>query len=107
MKYNCQVKHSKKNTHKVSKVIFVAVITAILILVIGRVGYHEMHYHREAIVISIDSNIVTVKDKCNYLWDFVGDGYAKGDKVKMLMHTNGTNGMIEDDTIIDVKVVSK
>lgn len=107
MKYNCQVKHSKKNTRKVSKVIFAIVITVILILTIGRAGYHEMYYHREATVISIDSNVITVKDKCNYLWDFVGDGYAEGDKVKMLMHTNGTNGMIEDDIIINVKVVSK
>ncbi len=88
--------------HNTKRIMIEIVITVLFILAIGRAGYHETHYHRTATVISIENDLIIVKDECNEVWSFEGEGYEEGDRVTMLMHTNGTNNNIKDDKIINV-----
>lgn len=84
-------------------------ITLVLILFVCFCvcSYVETHYTREATVIEVTNNIVTVVDKCGYLWDFEGDGFKPNDEVKMTMNTMHTDSNIYDDKIENVKIINK
>ena len=88
--------------HNTKMIMIGIVIIVLFILAVGRAGYHETHYYRTATVISIENDLIIVEDECKEVWSFEGDGYSMGDKVKMLMHTNGTNNNVKDDKIINV-----
>ena len=97
-------KRAKRN-NQVKTVIFAVVTIILFFIVLGRVGYYETHYNREGIIININSDsIITVKDNTNNVWEFIGDGYIVGDRVQMLMSTEGTESIITDDKIINVKL---
>lgn len=70
-------------------------------------SYVETHYTREATVVKVANNIVTVVDKCGYRWQFKGDGFKLDDEVKMTMDTMRTDFDISDDEIQKVKIINK
>ena len=70
-------------------------------------SWYETHYTREATVIDVTDNIVTVVDKCNNTWSFKGDGFNVDDEVKLTMDTMHTDSNIFDDKIEDVKIINK
>lgn len=67
-------------------------------------SYIETHYYRDAKVTSVSGQLVTVEDRCGYVWEFYADGYRTGDEVRMLMDTHCTDNNIYDDEIITVKL---
>lgn len=75
--------------------------------VVGRVGWWECHYYREATVISVENELVTVKDGIGKKWRFTGEGYKVGDEVRMLMDNNTTDSIISDDIIEEVELAKK
>ena len=95
-------------TQRKRNILTVVVVIAglvVLVLVTGIVGYIETHYTREAEVIELESDsVVVVEDATGNEWAFEGEGYAVGDKVTMKMHTNGTDSIITDDVIENVKL---
>lgn len=100
----------RRRKRRLQGIINVAIATLALIaflLVVGRVGWYECHYHREAEVIKVENNVVRVKDKAGYFWTFTGDGYKVGDEVRMLMFNNTTDSIIGDDEIEEVELVTK
>lgn len=77
----------------------------ITILVLGlffMVGYVECHYIKEATVVEINDNVITVRDTTGNKWDFFGSNYQVNDKVILKMYNNHTDNIIIDDEIIDV-----
>lgn len=70
----------------------------VFVYVLGRVGYEEDHYTREATVTSIKNEIVYVTDTKGYYWSFESSDFNVGDEVEMLMCANHT-GDISDDII--------
>lgn len=80
-----------------------AIVLVLFFLLVGRVGYWETHYNRDAQVISVSGDLVTVRDKAGFTWEFYGDDFHKGENVRLLMFTNGTDSIVRDDEIIDVK----
>lgn len=84
--------------------IIAGIMLVLFLLLLGRVGYWETHYNRDATVVSVQGQLVTVEDKIGMLWDFYADGYKVGDEVRMLMDNNTTDNIITDDTIEDVKL---
>lgn len=70
-------------------------------------SWYETHYTREAIVIDVTDNIVTVIDKHNNTLSFKGDGFNVDDEVKLTMNTMHTDSNIFDDEIEDVKIINK
>lgn len=85
--------------------LFIAFILFVVLPSIA--GYVSTYYNREAIVACVNENNeeVTVKDTSNNEWVFFGTGYTEGDTVKMKMFTNYTASNINDDKIINVKIV--
>ena len=76
----------------------------LFIVLPGIAGYFEHHYTRQAEVVEISGDVVTVEDTCGFEWEFYGDGYEVGQKVEMKMFTNYTHGEIFDDEIIKVEI---
>lgn len=64
-------------------------------------------YTRKAKVTNINKEVVTVIDKKGNIWEFKGNGFKKGQKVKLIMDTNNTDEKITDDFIKDVKVIKR
>lgn len=79
-----------------------------LLVVSGLVGccWSETHYTRkDCIVVSIVDTIVTVEDKCGYVWTVEGNNekLQEGETVNLKMSTNGTTEDITDDIILKIK----
>ena len=70
-------------------------------------SWYETHYTKEATVIDVTDNIITVVDKNDHTWSFEGDGFNVDDKVKLMMNTMHTDSNIFDDEIEDAKIINK
>ena len=83
-------------------------VTFILFVVLPSIaGYISTYYNREAVITYVNENNekVVANDTSNNEWVFFGTGYTEGDTIKMKMFTNYTNSNINDDEIINVKIV--
>ena len=77
-----------------------------LVFIIGRVGWHELHYSMNGTVTRVEQNEVFVVDEDGEVWSFFGDGFNTGDKVVLTMDTNGTDLNKTDDEITNVKPIN-
>ena len=96
-----------KERHQMKNVV-VIILAVIVVCIIGRISWNcMMYYTKEAKVIEVSDNIVSVVDKINEVWQFEADGeaYKIGDKVSMKMDTMGSDFNIYDDRIVDVKLI--
>ena len=87
------------------KKLFVTMITSLCF--IGAFSIYEKSniYTRQAVIDSIDGNIVTFYDNCGYMWQWQEDTenqYTVGKKVILYMDDMNTN-TIYDDVIITIK----
>ena len=83
--------------------LFGAVMVTVLLLapaIIG--GAIETHYFLKATVSAVFSDEVVVTDKNGEMWCFEGAGFSVDDEVTLLMDTNCTDKIKEDDKIIKV-----
>lgn len=91
-----------------SKVDFVAGIVFLvsLIAICCIIGYVESHYSKNGYVAEINENEVVIVDDNGHEWVWLEEEptYQRGDKVKMTMYTNHTDGNIFDDEIIKIKI---
>lgn len=76
-------------------------IVITLFIAIGIMQTIESTYTRDVVVTKIQDNIITTQDNQGYVWEFYGEGYSKGQAIKLTMSDNHTSN-IEDDTIIRV-----
>ena len=80
----------------------------IILIAISLIGlslfanYTETHYNRSATVSEISGNSIIVVDSCGYEWEFFGENYIVGEKLKLKMFTNCTT-QITDDEILEVE----
>lgn len=88
------------------KVFGIFIILLIFLVCSGIAGCIETHYNRQGVVVEVNTETqeVVVLDKADNEWVFYGEGYEVGDTVTMLMFTNYTDNIINDDTIEKVKV---
>lgn len=94
------VKERAQRTKEIMKNI---IIIMAIIIIFCWCSWDESHYTREATVIGIIGNTVTVMDECGYTWAFEGNDFNVNDKVKLMMNTMHTDSNIFDDKIEDVK----
>lgn len=85
--------------NKILKALLITIVVVIVLLVIGRVGYWELHYDRDGIVTEVSDDLITITDICGNEWCLVGDQLSVGDRVTMRMNTRGTEATITDDSI--------
>lgn len=93
----------KTDVKEFVQIVMITVTT--LMLLWCSLAYHN-HYTTEAIVTSINNNLITVCDTSNNVWSFYGKGYSKGNVVRMTMDTNNTREM-KDDKIINAKIIKE
>jgi len=83
------------------------IITLCLIgcfILLGIVGQVEIHSTVEGVVTEVNQDCVTVKITDENFYDFYGDGFSKGDLVKVTIRDQGTINTY-DDEVIDVEKV--
>ena len=85
------------------KAITTIIITVIMLTMFYASAWIEAHYTREATVIEVSDNIVTVVDDTNNFWSFEGTKFNVNDKVTMTMDSMNTDLNIYDDEIINVE----
>ena len=97
----------KRRAAKIKKVVGSIVVTTMFIVLFLVCSWYETHYTREARVIAIDNEIVSVIDKTNNVWQFYRNKEAIkiNDQVKLIMDTMNTDTIITDDIIIQVTVI--
>lgn len=78
-----------------------------IIVIFCGCSWYENHYNKEATVISIYENIVTVKDDQGEEWQFEDNEkkYIKDDVVMMTMNSMGTIDNVYDDKVEKVKKI--
>lgn len=89
---------------KLAENIYAIIVLIIFVVCFCAVGYIESHYTKRATVIDVINDYVTVEDEQGQVWAFGGDGFHKGDKVKLTMFTNHT-GYTYDDKIVKAKII--
>lgn len=85
------------------KTIATIIITVIMLTMFYASAWIEVYYTREATVIEVNDNIVTVVDDTNNFWSFEGTEFNVNDKVKITMDSMNTDLNIYDDEIINVE----
>ena len=98
---------TKRQMQRVREIAKNITLMMIVVVVFCWCSWDETHYTREAIVIDVTDNIITVVDGCNYVWSFEGNGFNVNDEVKLMMNTMHTNSNIFDDEIEDIKIINK
>ena len=97
-----------KRARRVERIhsIFYGVIFFLLLFVGGGiVGGMETHYSMNGVVLSSSADEVIVRDGSGEEWSFYGEGYKKGENVKITFFTNGTDNKREDDEIVKIKKI--
>jgi hypothetical protein len=98
---------AKRQAYKVGDIVKNSTLMMIVVVMLCWCSWYETHYSKEATVIDVDHNIITVVDEYDYTWSFEGDGFHVDDKVQLMMHTMCTDSNIFDDEIEDVKMINK
>ena len=96
-----------RQTRKRREIIKNITLITIVVIMFCWCSWYETHYTKEAIVIDVTDNIVTVIDKHNNTLSFKGDGFNVDDEVRLTMDTMHTDSNIFDDEIEDVKMINK
>lgn len=89
----------KKRLEKVKVITFMILMLALLYCAC----WYECHYAKDCVVVSVDNDVVTVKDTQGHLWEFIGDDYKITDVVRVTFYTNHTDTELFDDEIVDVR----
>jgi hypothetical protein len=79
---------------------FIATMS-VIVLMFGALHTSQTYVREDCKVISIENNLVTVRDQCGYDWKLYADGLCVGDVVDIKLHDKDT-ATIEDDEVIDV-----
>jgi hypothetical protein len=97
----------KARAQRAKEIIKNVIIIIAIVIIFCWCSWDESHYTREATVIGIIGNTVTVMDECGYTWAFEGNDFNVNDKVKLMMSTMHTDSNIFDDKIEDVKMINE
>ena len=98
---------TKKQARRTRALIKNITLIIIVVVMFCWCSWYETHYTREATVIDVTNNNITVIDKYNYKWSFEDDGFSVGDEVKLTMNTMHTDFNTFDDEIEDVRIINK
>lgn len=79
---------------------FIGILFTAALILCGQI---ETTYTRDAVVISVEQDEVTVEDATGNLWGFNEEGYFVGERVLLTMDNNNTDNIITDDFIKDVE----
>lgn len=82
------------------------ILVIILFFIIpGAAGYIDTHYTMTCKVVEISGKRVIVEDKTENVWEFFGDGFSEGDKIKVTFYNNTTDSTRMDDEIVKTEIL--
>lgn len=82
------------------QIMFIGILFTAALILCGQI---ETTYTRDAVVISVEQDEVTVEDATGNIWEFYGDDFFVGEEVILTMDNNNTDNNIFDDFIKDVE----
>ena len=94
-----------RHAHKMRQIIINIVTMMIVITMFCWCSWYEAHYVREATVIDVTDNIITVVDESEQSWQFKGNGFKVNDRVRLTMNTMHTDSNVLDDVIESAKII--
>ena len=77
---------------------------AIFMLIVGRVGYWDLHYEMDCKVVEITDNVITLEDNTGNLWEVEDINLELGETYTVVFFNNNTCTRI-DDEIKEIKNV--
>lgn len=79
-------------------------LLTVIILVVILMGclFAEQRYTRMVTVTEVKNGVVTVADDYEHEWEFFGEGFEEGQRIKVLMDNKTTDTNIFDDEIVRV-----
>ena len=99
-----QIDLRNRKLRKIATAIIEWVLFALCFLVVpGIAGFAETHYSHTAIVSEVDGDEILIEDSTGNLWEYEGEGYKVGDKLKVTFYTNLTDNTKRDDIITKIK----
>lgn len=99
-----EINTMKKRVTTVRRLVRTTVTLATVLSLLLLSSYIESHYKRQAIVDTIENNVVTFIDSCGYTWTAINvDNITEGQTVTLKMYTNNTNSIITDDEIVKIE----
>ena len=96
------LRYNKMIKKEIKEVILFILIGIVVVMSLLGLNYYEHHYTKDATVISIQEEEITVKDKQGYVWSFYGEGYEISQEIEIVLFDNITMS-IYDDKIVRVK----
>lgn len=97
-------KGENKMLSTVVKTIGIIVLTVVVTVTVKTVDNTVV---RDAQVYQMDNEVVTFEDSVGNLWDWEiekGENFEEGQKVRLVMNTNGTIDTAEDDVILKIRL---
>ena len=66
-------------------------------------GYYDTHYtKKDCTILSATETGIIIQDLQGHTWYYEAGGFHRGEHVTMKMHSNNTDGYVEDDIILAV-----
>lgn len=90
-------RRKEERKQKVLETIALIISFIIFILVVGRVGYWDLHYEMDCKVVEIVDNIVTLEDSSEYLWEVEDTILELGKTYTIVFFNNDTCTRIDDE----------
>ena len=92
--------------NKIYNYVKITIVVLIVLITQGIVGSVETHYTKNAEIIGRCEDEFYVEDTSGEQFAFYGDGFKKGDKVKVTFFDCGTVTR-QDDEIVKVKLLKE
>lgn len=78
-------------------------VVLLFIVLFGTVSYYSSQYTKtNCTVLQATETGAIIEDLQGHIWYYETGGFHKGERVTMKMHSNYTDGYIEDDIILAV-----
>ena len=94
----------RRRKQKALQTIALIIGLIIFILIIGRIGYWELHYKMDCEVVKIVDDVVTLEDGSGHLWEVENTTLELGETYTVVFFNNDTS-IRTDDEIEEIKNV--
>lgn len=87
----------RRRKQKALQTIALIIGLIIFILIIGRIGYWDLHYEMECEVVKIVDDVVTLEDGSGYLWEVEDTTLELGETYTVVFFNNDTSIRTDDE----------
>lgn len=104
--YNKRKNYAMRSIDRIKNVVINAGLGLGLLAIIALTGYNDTHYMMTGTVVTTSYNDeICIEDTTGNLWEMSDMDYCRGDKVRMMFFTEGTDTTRKDDTIVRIRKI--